>query len=47
MGAYQAMLQQIYPDRTVNVALLWTGSARLMPLPHDIVRDALAPHATS
>jgi ATP-dependent helicase/nuclease subunit A len=33
MRAYALALRQIYPDRTVQVAILWTGSARLMPLP--------------
>ncbi|MFY0692979.1 MAG: double-strand break repair helicase AddA [Paracoccaceae bacterium] len=41
MGAYAAALQQIYPDVPVETAILWTRTARLMPLPHDIVRQAL------
>jgi ATP-dependent helicase/nuclease subunit A len=41
MGAYAEALRQIYPDRTVDVAILWTAKARLMPLPCDIVRSAL------
>ncbi|MGC1505501.1 MAG: double-strand break repair helicase AddA [Sulfitobacter sp.] len=41
MGAYAAMLAQIYPDRRVKTAILWTSSATLMPLPHDLVTSAL------
>ncbi|MEO6301216.1 MAG: double-strand break repair helicase AddA, partial [Paracoccaceae bacterium] len=41
MGAYQHILGQIYPDRKIAVAILWTRSAELMPLDADIVRAAL------
>ncbi|EKE44688.1 double-strand break repair helicase AddA [Oceaniovalibus guishaninsula JLT2003] len=41
MGAYLVALRQIYPDRRVDVALLWTRTASLMPLPHDVVLAAL------
>ncbi len=41
MGAYAAMLERIYPGRRVETAILWTKSGALMPLPRDIVRDAL------
>lgn len=41
MGAYAAMLSQIYPDRVINTAILWTKTATLMPLPPNIVRQAL------
>ncbi|SLN24563.1 ATP-dependent helicase/nuclease subunit A [Roseivivax jejudonensis] len=40
MGAYAAMLGAIYPDRPVEVALLWTATAQLMPLPHEMVSAA-------
>ena len=42
MGAYAAMLEQIYPDRPVTTAILWTKTCALMPLPPNIVREALA-----
>ncbi len=42
MGAYHAALTQIYPDRPVEVALLWTSLPRLMPLPDDLVTAAFA-----
>jgi ATP-dependent helicase/nuclease subunit A len=42
MGAYAAMLEAIYPGHTVETAVVWTRTARLMPLPLKIVREALA-----
>jgi ATP-dependent helicase/nuclease subunit A len=42
MGAYAAMAAQIYPDRRIDTAILWTRTATLMPIPHDLVTDALA-----
>ena len=41
MGAYHAALTQIYPGRKVQVALLWTRNAQLMPIGPDVVRLAL------
>ena len=41
MGAYLEMLEQLYPEKSVEVAILWTQTAQLMTLPHDIVRSAL------
>lgn len=32
MAAYREILREIYPDRPVRCALLWTAEARLMPL---------------
>ncbi|WP_295311253.1 double-strand break repair helicase AddA [Roseobacter sp.] len=42
MGAYAHALTQIYPDKRIETAILWTARCRLMHLPHEIVRDALA-----
>ena len=42
MGAYRAALRQIFPGKAVETAILWTQSARLMPLPDEIVDAALA-----
>lgn len=42
MGAYAHALAQLYPEREIETALLWTRTATLMPLPHDLVTDALA-----
>lgn len=41
MGAYGHALAQIYPDREIDCALLWTRRASLMMLPHELVTDAL------
>ncbi len=41
MAAYADLLGQIYTDRPVEVAILWTANATLMPLPPDILRAAL------
>lgn len=35
MAYYVALLQQIYPDRPIRAALLWTDGATLMELPAD------------
>ncbi len=42
MGAYLEALELIYPDREVEVAILWTETCELVSLPHAIVREALA-----
>jgi ATP-dependent helicase/nuclease subunit A len=41
MGAYAHALQAIYPEKTVQTAILWTGSRSLMVMPHDLVTVAL------
>ncbi len=41
MGAYAHALQFIYPDHRIDTALLWTRTATLMMLPHDLVTEAL------
>ena len=41
MGAYRAMLAPVFPDRRIDVAILWTRPAVLMPLPHELVQAAL------
>ncbi|WP_324752897.1 double-strand break repair helicase AddA [Roseovarius sp. Pro17] len=41
MGAYAAMAAQVYPDRRIDTAILWTRTATLMALPHDLVSTAL------
>ncbi len=42
MGAYAALLEQIYPDRQIETAILWTATGSLMRLPPDMVRAVLA-----
>ncbi|MFU8864310.1 MAG: double-strand break repair helicase AddA [Rhodobacterales bacterium] len=41
MGAYAAALRQVYPGRTVETAIVWTGNARFMSLPDVLVMQAL------
>ena len=41
MGAYAAALEQIFPGKTVETAILWTSTATLMRLPNDMVSAAL------
>ncbi len=47
MGAYAAMLGPLYPGREIATAILWTRSATLMELPHDVVSAALARASTA
>lgn len=42
MGAYAAMLAQIYPSHRIETGILWTRTATYMPLPHDLVTSALS-----
>ncbi|WP_136443431.1 double-strand break repair helicase AddA [Pacificoceanicola onchidii] len=47
MGAYAAALTQVYPDKDIQTAILWTATAQYMPLPHETVTQALARATTS
>jgi ATP-dependent helicase/nuclease subunit A len=42
MAAYSAALAQIYPDRTIETAILWTVKPILMHIPHEIVSSIAA-----
>lgn len=42
MGAYAHLVAQIYPDRLIDTAILWTRGPVLMPLDPEIVRLALS-----
>ncbi|MBU2980355.1 double-strand break repair helicase AddA [Lentibacter algarum] len=46
MGAYAEATAQIWPNKTISTAILWTKTAELMPLDHDLVIKALrdTPH---
>ncbi|MEK9755014.1 MAG: double-strand break repair helicase AddA, partial [Rhodospirillaceae bacterium] len=46
MATYRALLAQIYPDRPVRAALVWTDGPRLMPL-SDTLLERHAPGAAS
>ncbi len=41
LGAYHAALEAVYPDRKVDVAILWTRKPILMCFPAETVRRAL------
>ena len=41
MGAYAAALEQVFPGREAETAIVWTRSATLMALPRDLVSAAL------
>ncbi len=41
MGAYAHAINQVYPDRSVETAIVWTRTAAFMSLPHDLVTGAL------
>ena len=45
MAAYRAVLRQIFPDRPVTCALIWTQAARVAMLP-DALLDCHAPIPT-
>lgn len=47
MGAYLEAAEQIWRNRSIQVAILWTANAELMVLPHGIVRQALQRATTS
>ncbi len=42
MAAYRAALAQIWPDRRIETAILWTRTATLMPIPDPVLTAALA-----
>ena len=41
MGAYLEALEAIFPDKEIDVSILWTETCTRMVLPHVIVRSAL------
>ena len=42
MAAYGEALKLIYPDKKINMAVLWTKTATLMALPGGLLSDALS-----
>lgn len=42
MALYRGLLQQVFPGRNVQAALVWTHAARLMPLPDSLLDQRLA-----
>ncbi len=47
LGAYAAAMAQIYPDRTIRTAVLWTEGRRLMEVPPHLTAAALGRAAVS
>ncbi|WP_333712147.1 double-strand break repair helicase AddA [Yoonia sp.] len=47
MAVYHAALAQIFPETPVSVAILWTETATLMPIPDDLLHEAMMRLATS
>ncbi|MEO1550718.1 MAG: double-strand break repair helicase AddA [Pseudomonadota bacterium] len=41
LGAYGAALRLVYPNHDIALSVLWTRTGRLMPIPHDLVTQAL------
>ena len=41
MAVYTAVLAEIFPDRAIEAALLWTDGPSLMPVPQERMRQAL------
>jgi ATP-dependent helicase/nuclease subunit A len=42
LGAYRAALVPLWPDRPVEVAVLWTRAARMTPVPAELADAAFA-----
>jgi len=42
MAVYWAVLQEIFPGRAVEAALIWTDGPKLMPVPGNLMAQALA-----
>jgi ATP-dependent helicase/nuclease subunit A len=47
LGAYAALLAEIYPARPIEAALVWTEGPRLMPVPAALMQQALASRLAS
>ncbi|ALL11983.1 double-strand break repair helicase AddA [Caulobacter henricii] len=41
MAVYVAVLGEVFPDRPVEAALVWTDGPKLMPVPEKVIADAL------
>ncbi|WP_297802650.1 PD-(D/E)XK nuclease family protein, partial [uncultured Brevundimonas sp.] len=41
LAVYAAVLRQLYPERTVEAALVWTDGPKLMPVDSAILMQAL------
>ena len=41
LAVYAAVLKDLYPDRPVEAALVWTDGPKLMPVPEALMGQAL------
>ena len=41
LAVYAAVLKDLYPDRPVEAALVWTDGPKLMPVPETLMGQAL------
>ena len=42
MAVYVAVLAEVFPERRIEAALVWTDGPKLMPIPENIVAERLA-----
>ena len=42
MAVYAAVLAELFPGRAVEAALVWTDGPKLMPVPENLLAQALA-----
>jgi ATP-dependent helicase/nuclease subunit A len=42
MAIYAAVLGEIFPGRAIEAALVWTDGPKLMPVPENLMAEALA-----
>jgi ATP-dependent helicase/nuclease subunit A len=47
MALYAAVLAEVFPDRPVEAALVWTDGPKLMPIPELLLAQSLASLAKS
>jgi ATP-dependent helicase/nuclease subunit A len=45
MASYRAVLREIFPDRTVQCALVWTRDGKIVILPNDMLDSHEPGHA--
>jgi ATP-dependent helicase/nuclease subunit A len=42
MAIYVAVLAEVFPDRPIEAALVWTDGPKLMPVPEKLIGQSLA-----
>ena len=47
MAVYWALLGDVFPGRTIEAALIWTDGPKLMPIPENLLVQALDGMAAS